>query len=83
MYQISRESGKIFLQIDDLSELAHKRVKAMVERGEQEEVFVILGIMRILQLCLDKDLLIQLNPAVMDPKVTEIYLRTLFFSPLI
>jgi len=42
-YQISQEGGRIFLQFDDVNELCHKRVKDMAERGEDEEVFVILG----------------------------------------
>ena len=42
-YQISREGGKIFLQFDDVNELCHKRVKDMAARGENEQVFVILG----------------------------------------
>ena len=43
VYQISRENGKIFLDIDHANELTNKRVKPMAERSDAEEAYVILG----------------------------------------
>ena len=43
VYQISRENGKIFIDINNAEELTNKRIKPMAERSDAEEAYVILG----------------------------------------